>query len=180
MRYLIILLLLCNTSFSRVPVISDFQLNGPIIQDNNANVLLSGTFDDTSYDKLNKLLNQYKNYNIIIYANSNGGIFKDYSSIIKIMDLIHKHNVKWVVGEKARCYSMCAIAGMSAKNVSGVLYFHGVHNDIHYNNSLNKIVQKEINVEANEKVLNKLHQYGHSNFDFKEILNKTEFTAIRF
>jgi hypothetical protein len=179
-HYLIILLLICNISFGRGIVLRDFALDGPIIQGNNANILLSGTFDDSSYNDLNKVFTKYNDSNIIIYANSNGGIFKDYNSIIKIMDLIHKHNVKWVVGEKARCYSMCAIAGMSAKKISGVLYFHGVHNDIHYNNSLNKIVRKEINVEANEKVLNKLRQYGHNNYDFKEILNKIEFTAIHF
>jgi len=181
MRLLVVLLLLiCNTSFSRVIVLRDFALDGPIIQGNNANILLSGTFDDSSYNDLNKVFNKYNDYNIVIHANSNGGIFKDYSSIIKIMDLIHKHNVTWVVGEKSRCYSMCALAGISSKNVSGVLHFHGVHNDIHYNNSLNKIVHKQINTEANEKVLNKLHQYGHNNLDFKNILNKTEFTAIRF
>jgi hypothetical protein len=75
---------------------------------------------------------------------------------------------------------MCALAGISAKNVSGVLNFHGVHNDIHYNNNLNKVVHKQINIEANEKVLNKLQQYGYNNFDFKDILNKIEFTAIRY
>lgn len=180
MRYLIILLLYCNISFSKVIVLRDFTLDGPIIQGNSANIMLSGTFDDSSYNDLSKVLQKYSNYNIIIHSNSNGGIFKDYNNIIKIMDLIHSYNIKWVVGEKARCYSMCALAGISAKNVSGVLYFHGVQNIIHYNNNLNKIVVGEINVEANEKVLNKLHQYGHNNFNFKEILNKTEFTAIHF
>lgn len=165
MRYLIILLLLCNTSFSRVPVISDFQLNGPIIQDNNANVLLSGTFDDTSYDKLNKLLNQYKNYNIIIYANSNGGIFRNYNNIVDIMDLIHKHNVKWVVGEKARCYSMCAFAGVASKKVSGVLHFHGV--------TIDNVLYKD------ENILNRLMSYGY-NINFNSIVNKTDLTAIKF
>lgn len=181
MRVLVVLLLLiCNTSFSKVIVLRDFTLDGPIIQGNNANILLSGTFDDSSYNDLYKVLNKYSNYNIIIHANSNGGMFKDSNSIVNIMDLIHKHNVTWIVGKKSRCYSMCAIAGISAKNVSGVLYFHGVHNDIHYNNSLNRVVHKEINIEANEKVLNKLQKYGYNSFDFKDILNKTEFTAIRF
>lgn len=181
MRILIILILLiCNTSFSKGIVLRDFTLDGPIIRGNNANILLSGTFDDSSYNDLYKVFNKYNNYNIVIYANSNGGIFKDYSNIIEIMDLIHKHNVKWIVGEKAHCYSMCAIAGISAKNVSGVLNFHGFHNYIHRDNNLKKMIQKEINTEVNEKILNKLNQYGYNNFYFKEMLNKKEFTAIRF
>ena len=179
-HYLIILLLICNISFGRGIVLRDFALDGPIIQGNNANILLSGTFDDSSYNDLYKVLNKYSNYNIIIHANSNGGMFKDSNSIVNIMDLIHKHNVKWIVGEKAHCYSMCAIAGISAKNVSGVLNFHGFHNYTLHENNLKKIVLKEINTEVNEKILNKLHQYGYNNFYFKEILNKKEFTAIHF
>jgi hypothetical protein len=165
MRVLILLLLLCNTSFSRVPVISDFQLNGPIIQYNNANVLLSGTFDDTSYDKLNKLLNQYKNYNIIIYANSNGGIFRNHNNIVQIMDLIHNHNITWIVSGKARCYSMCAFAGVASKKVSGVLHFHGV--------TIDNVLYKD------ENILSRLKSYGY-NINFNSIVNKTDLTAIRF
>jgi len=181
MRVLVVLLLLiCNTSFSKVISSRNFTLDGPLIKNNNANIILSGTFDDSSYNDLYKVLNKYSNYNIVIHADSNGGIFKDPNNIINIMDLIHKHNVIWIVGKKSRCYSMCAFAGISAKNVYGILNFHGVHNYVYHSNSLNKIVDNQINIETNKKVLNKLKQYGYNNFDFEDILNKSEFTAIQF
>lgn len=166
MRLLTILLLfICNTGFTKVPVISDFILNGPLIQGKNANILLSGTFDDTSYNKLNTVFNKYRNYNIIIHADSKGGIFTNYNNIVDIMDLIHKHNVTWIVNKKNRCYSMCAFAGISSKNISGVLYFHGI--------SINDRLHEDITI------LNKLKSYNNS-IDFNTILNKKEFTAIQF
>lgn len=166
MRVLVFLLLfVCNTVFGRVPVISDFTLNGPIIHGNNANILLSGTFDDTSYNKLNTVLNKYRNYNIIIHANSHGGIFKNYNNIVDIMNLIYKHNITWIVGEKSRCYSMCAFAGISSKNVSGILHFHGI--------TINDRLHED------ERILNKLKSYNY-NINFNTIINKTDLTAIKF
>jgi len=157
---------------------SNFQLNGPIIKKSEDNrysghIMLSGTFDQTSYKKLKTVLDGHKTKRIYIYANSQGGIFSDRETIITLMKLIHSYdNIIWI--SNGRCVSACAVIGASAKSTSGILTFHST---LLISNQGKKIIMDK---ETNNKILNLLVSYGLNKEVFEKVLFSNKDTSIKF
>jgi len=182
MRLLVIIffLLLTDSDLSKSQVIiSDFQLNGPLIDKNSKyHILLSGTFDDSSYRKIREKLDLYKDKKIYIHAKSNGGIFHNQNSITQLMELVHGYNnIVWI--SNGHCYSACAIVGASSKSVEGILSFHAVSSSSYIRSGVN-ITNGVIDASHNEKILNLLVEYGNDRDSLQKALSSKKLTKINF
>ena len=186
MRLLVIIffLLLTDSDLSKSQIIiSDFQLNGPLIEKAGedryvGHILLSGTFDDTAYRKIKDKLDLHKSKTIYIHAKSNGGIFHNRDSITQLMQLIHSYdNIVWV--SKGHCYSACAIIGASSKSVQGILSFHAVTTASYIRPGFN-ITNGVIDTSHNEKILNLLVEYGNDRDSIERALSSNRLTPILF
>ena len=173
--------MISNDSSKSQVTISNFQLNGPLIDKNsNYHILLSGTFDDTSYKKIKDKLDLYKDKTIYIHAKSNGGIFNNRNTITQLMELVHGYdNIVWM--SKGHCYSACAIVGASSKSVQGVLSFHAVTTARYsYIRPGFNITHDTIDTIHNEKILNLLVEYGNDRNSLEKALSNKELTKINF
>ena len=159
--------------------ISNFQVDGPLIdKDSNYHILLSGTFDDTSYRKIKNKLDLYKDKTVYIHAKSNGGIFNNRDNIIRLMELVNSYdNIVWI--SKGRCYSACAMIGASSKSVYGVLSFHAVSRASYIRPGF-MVTNEIIDKEYNEKILNLLVEYGNDRELLQKALSGQELIKIKF
>jgi len=181
---IVFFLLLTDSDLSKSQVtISNFQLDGPIIEKTGKNlyvghILLSGTFDDTAYRKIKDKLDLYKDKTIYIHAKSNGGIFHNRNAIIQLMELVHGYdNIVWM--SNGHCYSACAIIGASSKSVQGILSFHAVTTASYIRPGFN-ITNGVIDTSHNEKILNLLVEYGNDRDSIGRALSSNRLTPILF
>ena len=182
--FIIFFLLLTDSVSGNSPLIlSNFQVDGPLIEKAGedryvGHILLSGTFDDTSYRKIKDKLDSHKDKTIYIHAKSNGGIFHNHDSITQLMQLVHSYdNIVWM--SKGHCYSACAIIGASSKSVQGILSFHAVTTASYIRPGFN-ITNGVIDTSHNEKILNLLVEYGNDRDSIGRALSSNRLTPIQF
>ena len=128
LKLLFSLLLVCNSAFAvNIDDYIDpykFRVMGPLQYEGTYVIMIDGTFDKDSYDKIKTALDSTQNKPTIIYAESFGGYAND---IVKTADAIHNHgNVTWIVKEGSFCMSACAMVALGAKNIDGILHFHAI------------------------------------------------------
>ena len=111
---------------------------------------LSGDLNAHSYESIIQVLNQNQNKKVTFVVDSLGGYV---SGIEDAMDAIHAHGqVNWIV--RNRCYSACALLGISASHIDGTLYFHSV------NAEYGKTTYASLG--RNERIIKRIVSYGYS------------------
>jgi hypothetical protein len=148
------------------------NVKATMIKNEKVTIYLEGRFTRYTYADLQVTYKMYSNYDFIIYANSIGGYAGD---ILKIMDLVHSHGkTTFVVDDDHKCKSACALMGISAKSVKGILSFHASH----YSNQEN--AYKTIDKKSNAEVKQKLKEFGVNERFADLFTSKLEFTHVKF
>lgn len=112
---------------------------------------LNGDLDSNSYQEIAEVLARNQNNPVTIVARSNGGKLVGLEGA---MDAIRTHGkVYWIVPNYSHCYSACAVLGLTAAKIDGVLYFHSIFSS--YKNTTFQLMGR------NESVMNRLISYGY-------------------
>ena len=130
-----------------------------------------GDIDSKSYESIIQILDQNKNKEVRFVVNSNGGRI---NGLEKAMDAIRSHGkVHWLVPEKNGCYSACALLGIAAWKIDGILYFHSPSSA--YKNKDYMLAGR------NEEIINRLVSYGYEQYMVERLLYSVNiFTKLRF
>lgn len=132
---------------------------------------LDGDLTSESYRQLIELLAQNQGVPITIHARSNGG---KVAGIENAMDAIHQHGqVYWKVARHSKCYSACALLGLSSSKIDGTLYFHSVYSS--YKDVTYKLMAK------NNGIRTRLISYGYDEALVSQLFSSINiYTKLKF
>lgn len=133
--------------------------------------IFSGSINNDTYDAIIATLNQFPNQEIIITVNSNGGYI---DGILEAMDAIRDHGqVTWTVPNYNQCLSACAVLGMAAHNINGILGFHSTYTK--YRSQSFKLLGN------NEEIKSRLVSYGYDSSLVNQMFQSVNiFRSIEF
>jgi hypothetical protein len=110
---------------------------------------ISGKLDQYEYDKIIDIVKSNPNQTVIFYVTSYGGTS---NHLFEAMDAVYNHgHIEWY--SLYQCDSACAVMALSTKHAHGHFRLHSFFR--HYNHKI------EASPEFNDKVLNKLSNYGY-------------------
>jgi hypothetical protein len=132
---------------------------------------LNGDLQSSSYLDLIKILNENSGKPVTVIANSNGG---KVMRIEDAMDAMRAHGqVYWKVKRGGRCYSACALLGLSATKIDGTLHFHSVFSS--FKDTTYKFSARNISIRS------RLISYGYDESFVNRLFDSIYiYTKLRF